>query len=108
MSGLFTICIFVFLAAVTRQVLMMHSFFKYLDEAHPRTYAALGYPRWRFQVGNVVLRNAIKYIHDRGFESLGDAKLETLYRSIKFAERLAVIAAASALFIALYQALSLS
>jgi hypothetical protein len=104
----FTLSIFIFLIAVVRQLLAVHTFFSYLEEAHPKTYTALGRPRWRIQFGNSVLRDAIKYIHNRGFEALDDPRLEAIYRSIRFAERMAALAAASAMLIALYQAVKSS
>ena len=103
--ALFIISIFIFLLAVVWQLAATNTFFKYLEKAHPNEFAALGQPRWRIQFGDVVLRNAIKYIHTKAFERLGDEQLMSHYRSIRNAERLAYAMATVALGLTLYEAI---
>lgn len=103
--ALFSVSIFIFLLAVVWQLAATNSFFKCLEKKHPDEFARLGCPKWRIQFGDVVLRNAIKYIHAKAFEPLGDEELMNHYRSIRNAERLAYAMAALALGLSLYEAI---
>ncbi|MEA3373031.1 MAG: hypothetical protein U9Q62_04995 [Campylobacterota bacterium] len=103
--ALFTASIFIFILAVLWQLAATNTFFKYLEKEHPNEFARLGYPKWRIEFGNVILRNAIKYIHTKSFEPLGDEELMNHYRSIRNAERLAYAMAALALGSSIYEAI---
>ena len=103
--ALFTVSVFIFLLAIIWQLAATNTFFKYLEKNHSDEFAKLGYPKWRIQFGDVILRNAIKYIHTKAFEPLGDEELMNHYRSIRNAERLAYAMAAVALGLSLYEAI---
>lgn len=103
---LFLVAVALFAAAMIRQLLETGGFINRLKSHHPRTYEALGSPRWRIHFGDPSYRETIRFIRERQFTHLEDEALESFYRGIKSADRLAIAAAAGAVVVTLLQVLT--
>ena len=92
-----------FIIAVLKQLLEVNAFLNRLRDHHPQRYEAMGRPRWNIQFGDQRFREAIKYIRARKFTNLNDPELERIYKAIKKADYVAIISAAVAVAITLFE-----
>jgi len=60
-----------------------NAFFSQLNKEHEDVWRTLGQPRWKIHFGDDSFKNAMRYIRQKKFTDLQDAKLEEYYDKIK-------------------------